>query len=373
MKRRYRWAAALAIALAAGQGASARAQYGYYPHGYGGYGWGGWGGGGTSLAGSTARGMGAFAAGAGVYNEQTAQARSMNVNTAMRYNQYMYESHLEATKQHDALLAKQKGQTLEAYSQYHERIRNNPDSHDIEMGDALNAAVEEIENPRVNPSSLKGTRVKISGEMIRDIPFRFAPAGICTSIHQLTQNPPPAALMTSDFDEDRAAFKGLGTELKKDIAAGEQPDPETLKKAIAIINTAEAKADNILPRNTKDRNDVDRYLKSLHGLLVMLQTPALDALLAGADKHPDATLGDLLSFMSAYNLRFGQATTPRQKMVYNALYPKLDELRDEVGPALAGAAPAPKTDGSEVGEFFSGMSYDDLRKKAPHPNAGAPR
>jgi hypothetical protein len=370
MKRRCRWAAGLAIALAVGHGASARAQYGYYPHGYGGYGWGGWGGGGTSLAGSTARGMGAFAAGAGYYNAQTAQARSINVNTAMRYNQYMYESHLEATKQHDALLAKQKGQTIEAYNQVQQRIRNNPDPHDIEMGDALNAAVDEIENPRINASSLKGTKVKIGGEMIRDIPFRFAPAGICTSIHQLTQNPPPPALMTADFDEDRAAFKGLGKELKQDIEQGEQPNPETLKKALAVINAAEAKADNILPRNTKDRNDVDRYLKSLHGLLVMLQTPALDALLAGAEKHPDATLGELLSFMSAFNLRFGQATTPRQKMVYNSLYPKLDDLRDEVGPALAGAAPAPKTDGSAVGEFFSGMNYDDLKKKAPAPGPG---
>jgi hypothetical protein len=369
MKRQYRWAVALAITLAAGYGSSARAQYGYYPHGYGGYGWGGWGGGGTSLAGSTARGMGAFAAGAGVYNEQTAQARSMNVNTAMRYNQYMYESHLEATKQHNALLAQQKGQTLQAYDQNQQRIRNNPDKHDIETGDALNAAVDEIENPRINTSSLKGMKVKIGGEMIRDIPFRFAPAGICTSIHQLTQNPPPPALMTADFEEDRAAFKGLGKELKKDIEQGDQPNPETLKKAIAVITTAEAKADTILPRNTKDRNDVDRYLKSLHGLLVMLQTPALDALLAGAEKHPDATLGELLSFMSAFNLRFGQAKTPHQQTVYNFLYPKLDELRDEVGPALAGAPPAPKTDGSEVGEFFSGMSYDDLKKKAPAPGS----
>jgi len=203
--------------------------------------------------------------------------------------------------------------------------------------------------------------------MIRDIPFRYAPAGICTSIHQLVQNPPPPALMTSDFDEDRAAFKGLGKELKKDIEEGEQPNPETVKKALAVINTAEAKADRILPRNTKDRNDVDKYLKSLHGLLAMLQTPALNVLLSGVEKHPDATLGDLLSFMSAFNLRFGEATTPRQRIIYQTLYPRLVDLRDQVAPALASAPPAPKTDGTAVGEFFSGMGYDDLQKKAPPP------
>jgi len=370
MRRSFRSAAILAIALAVGQGASAHAQYGYYPHGYGGYGWGGWGGGQT-VGGNAARGMGAFAAGAGVYNEQTAQARSMNVNTAMRYNQYMYESHLEATKQHNALLAQQRGQNIQAQDQINERIRNHPDQHDIETGDALNTAVDEIEDPRVYSKNLQRAKVKIGGEMIRDIPFRYAPGGICTSIHKLTQGPPPPALLTSDFDEDRAAFKSLGKELRKDIEQGETPNPETVKKALEVINTAEAKADKILPRNTHDRNEVDKYLKSLHGLLAMLQTPALNVLLSGVEKHPDATLGELLAFMSAFNLRFGQATTPRQTMVYQALYPKLVDLRDEVAPVLAGAAPLPKSNGTEVGEFFSGMNYDDLQKKAPPPRPGS--
>jgi hypothetical protein len=71
--------------------------------------------------------------------------------------------------------------------------------------------------------------------------------------------------------------------------------------------------------------------------------------------------------MSAFNLRFGQATTARQREIYKALYPKLVELRAEIRPVLANAPPAPKTDGSEVGEFFSAMNYDDLQKKAPPP------
>ena len=96
----------------------------------------------------------------------------------------------------------------------------------------------------------------------------------------------------------------------------------------------------------------------------MLQTPALDILLAGVEKHPEATLGQLLAFMSAYNLRFGEATTPTQKSVYDSLYPKLAELRAEVAPALAGAPP-PKSKGTEVGDFFSAMDYQDLKKKAP--------
>jgi len=310
--------------------------------------------------------MGAYAAGAGYFNVQTAEARSINATTAMRYNQYMYESEMEARKQHAALLAKDQAEGNRAYDQIHERILNNPTRHDIYMGDALNAAVEEIEDPRAYSRNLSKANVPIGGAMIRDIPFRYAPAGITMSIHQITQNPPPAPLMTADFDEDRAAFKGLGQEIRKDLQAGEKPNPETVKKALAVINAAEAKADKILPRNTKDRNDVDKYLKSLHGLIGMLATPSLEILLAGVEKHPEATLGDLLAFMSAYNLRFGQATTEPQRAVYDVLFPKLMDLRTEVQPALTGAPP-PRASGNAVGEFFSGMDYQDLQKKAPAP------
>ena len=363
MNRSFRMAIALAIAVAATHSAAAYAQYGY-PVGYRGYGWGGWGGGGETPQGSIARGMGAYAAGAGYYNQQTAVARSINVDTAMRYNQYMYESNQEANRLHHAKLAGDQAQNIAAYDKTQARLRDNPNRHDIYMGDALNAAVEQIEDPRVYTKSLQGAKVKIGGQAIRNIPFRYAPGAITVSIQHLTEGPPPAALLTEAFAEDRAAFKSLGQEIRKNLKEGEKPNPETVEKALVIINGAEAKADKVLPRNTRDRDEADRYLKALHGLLGMLQTPALDILLAGVEDHPEATLGQLLAFMSAYNLRFGEATTPTQKMVYDSLYPKLSELRAEVAPALAGEPP-PKSKGSEVGDFFSAMDYKDLQKKAP--------
>jgi hypothetical protein len=48
------------------------------------------------------------------------------------------------------------------------------------------------------------------------------------------------------------------------------------------------------------------------------------------------------------------------------LYGKLVTLRDQVAPLLASAPPA-RSAGTEPGEFFSGMSYEDLRKKSPSP------
>ena len=125
-KRKMRIALAMAIALWATASPAARAQWGYYPRGYGGCGWGGWGGGAETPQGSMARGMGAYAAGAGYYNQQTAVARSINTDTAMRYNQYMYESNLEANRLHQAKLAGDKADNLAAYDKTQAQAARQP-------------------------------------------------------------------------------------------------------------------------------------------------------------------------------------------------------------------------------------------------------
>ena len=188
------------------------------------------------------------------------------------------------------------------------------------------------------------------------------------SIHQIAQGGPPDSLKTPEFEADRTAIKALGQEVRKEIEEDKAPDPAKIKKLLELINDAEEKADRILPKGSRGRIEADKYLKALHGLIAMLETPALDLLLAGVEKRPEATLAELLTFMNSFNLRFGMASTPQQKLVYDSLYPKLVELRDQVAPALATtSAPAPKASGTEAGEFFSGMDYKDLKKKAPAP------
>ena len=78
----------------------------------------------------------------------------------------------------------------------------------------------------------------------------------------------------------------------------------------------------------------------------MMETPALDLLLAGVENRPEATLGELLGFMNAFNLRFGAATTPDSREAYDSLYPKLVDLRNQIAPAVAAASPTKTTGGS---------------------------
>ncbi len=227
-------------------------------------------------------------------------------------------------------------------------------------------ALDEIDDPRVYAKALQAAKVKIGGEHIRNIPFRYAAAAITIGFHQLATGALPSALLTPDFAADRQALKSLDQQIVKQVEDDEVPDPATVKQLLAAIYAAEEKAARILPANTLERNQVDKYFKALHGLVVMLKTPAIDDIVAGVEKRPDATLGDLLSFMNAFNLRFGVASTPQQRRAYSLLYPELVRLRAEVASTLASSA-APKTRNTEAEDFFSRMSYDDLQKKAPKP------
>ena len=364
MTRQSTRACASVLALLFIQGACAQAQWGY-PGGYGGYGWGGWGG--QTAQGDIARGLGAYAMGAGYYNQQTAVANSINTDTVMRWNQYVYEAQMNANRLHQGKLAMERFQTNQAADKIRDRLRNNPERADIYRGDAMNVVLDEINDPRIYAKALQSGQVKIGGETIRNIPFQYASAAITVSIHQLVNGGPPKALMAPQFAADRETIKALGQEIRKQIEEDKNPDKATIGKLLAAINQTEAKVDKLLPRNSKDRVEADKYLKALHGLVAMLDTPAIDLLLAGVEKRPDATLGELLGFMNAFNLRFGSATTPKQKEVYDSLYPKLVDLRNQIAPALAAASAATASGGTEPGEFFSGMSYQDLQKRAPAP------
>jgi hypothetical protein len=370
MNRRTRLAVALVCALWAARGTAVQAQAFGYPWGFGGFGWGGWGA--STVEGDLAHGLGAFAAGAGFYNKQTAIADAINTDTVIRWNEYLHEAQMSANRRYAQRRAMARDRVIQSAEATRKRLRDNPEPRDVFQGDALNVALDEINDPRIYGRALRSAKVNIGGEKIRTIPFQYAAAAITVSIDQLANGPLPAALLAADFQADRQAFKDLDRQIVAQIEDGKDPDPETIKKLLGAIYAAEEKAAKILPRNSRERNEADRYLKALHGLAAMLKTPAIDLILAGVENRPDATLGDLLRFMGAFNLRFGVASTPQQQQVYSFLYPKLVQLRDEVAPALASTA-APKTSGHEPEDFFSGMSYDDLEKKAPRSQAAGDR
>jgi hypothetical protein len=205
--------------------------------------------------------------------------------------------------------------------------------------------------------------------MIRDIPFNYASKAITASVAQLTEAGPPPSLKTPVFDADRATLKAIGAEIKASEDQQGQFDPKLLKKAEDQIQVLRKKVEANIPPATGARTEAENYLKGLLGLIRMMETPAINVLLAGVDKRPEVTFGNLLGFMVSFNLRFGPAKTDRQREVYNAIYPMLVSMRNEIATPMTTAPDPTMSAGHDArpGEFFSAVPMDQLSKKVPSP------
>jgi hypothetical protein len=343
--------AAIAIAISSLSAGSARAQFGY-PGGYGGYGWGGWG---STIGGSNAAGLGYFNMGRGAYNENTAVARSINNDTYIRWNQYMYLSQQHAnTLYHQRLLAEHK-RVDRARMAIQDRLRNHPEQRDITDGDALSVLVDDLLNPSAGVS-LSTIKTPIKAELIQQIPFRVASEGVTICIDQMTMNEQwPLSLRVDAFKPEREGLRKAVLAALEEDKKGEL-EPRTVENVQAAIDRLRIKFNELVPLTDPDYIQAHATIKAMAGLAKMLYSPTIDEILAELEDYGGTTLGELLAFMHAYNLRFAAANSFRQRHIYMKLYPM---LLDQV----SGRAAPPGETGSPAGEGALG-SAEEMGAKA---------
>jgi hypothetical protein len=293
---------------------------------YGGYG--GWGG--ETPEGNFARGAGFYELGAGVYNRDTAIANSIEQDTILRWNEYMFQSQQEANRRAALRRARQNRRTIDSGSAISKRVRENPDEHDLRNGDALNAILDEITNPKVHGVALRTIKNPISGQVIREIPFESASEAVTLSLHQLTgEGKWPVALHGETFAAERKAYQEAIAKAVEEDEDG-NISPETLQSLNLAASRLRAKLVATKPASGAEYAEAANYIKALVAMSRMLEKPRLEKILAELDKVKTTTLGSLLAFMHAYNLRFGPATTEAQHTVYQNLYPIMAEGRDKI-------------------------------------------
>jgi hypothetical protein len=365
----------LGLAVIAMTEGSARAQY-YYPYGYGygGYGFGGWG---ETAPGSILRGMGAYAAAAGVYNYDSAVAGSINTDSFIRLNNYLYLSELEAQRRYALHHAAKLNLDNAHYKAYQSRLRNDPLKEDIDGGAALNVLLNQLTDPKViggSASSLRMLNAKIPATAVREIPFIDETDAITISLDDLTETKNwPAALRSETFTPEREAYiKAVDDALAEDKDGG-TVKPETVARVREAVSQLYAKVDQTIPKTQQpDHLQAMNYLKGLAGLSKMLERPNVDAILAELAKFENTTTGNLVAFMHAYNLRFGAARTPKQIAVYRELYPTMRAERDKIlgkpDEANGQAGNTPPVENPT--EFFQGFDPNHLYSR---PNASQPR
>jgi hypothetical protein len=333
-----------------------------------GWGWGGWGGWGETPQGSIARGMGYFYQGLGQYNVDTAQARSINTDTYMRWNQYLYEAHLEATRRY---VAKRDGDAVKNKASYNELIKNlqdHPTARDVESGEALNAALDQLSDPRISSSSMKIATAPVDAKIIKDIPFHNASEAVTIVLSQIkAARQWPPALNGDRFIDEKLTFEELAEKAPKEDEIGEI-SPETLKKAHDLVSSLKAKL-AAQPLGTIEANtEANRFVKTLSGLVRMLEKPDTKEALDQLRLVKSTTLGNLIAFMHVYNLRFGPATTPHQKLIYDQIFPALDEVRDRVmKESRVDESTTAQANPNHVNDFFNKLDVDKDKKDVPTP------
>jgi len=382
-------ATASAIALLISS-ATASAQVGYvYPNGYGAYGWNGWGGSGVGTPqGNIARGLGYYAAGEGELVRDTAVADRIEADTVMRWNEYLYESQLEQNRRAYMRETREAERTREAYDMRQRKLLTDPDPNDIERGSALNALFDQISDPKARrAASNAGGSTPVPAALIKDIPFQNSAQAVVLSLNDLTSTDAwPAALMQDDYAEDREAYtRAINQALDEDSRDG-KISPQSVQAVRDAVGRIRARFQKNPPQDKAALTDARNYIQTLVGMSRMLDRPMIEKALAELDKVKDTNLTNLVAFMHAYNLRFGPATTPRQREAYSQLYPIMAGFRDRtIGPppelqpnqtaALPNTVPARRR---RPTNFFQGMNFDPpAAPAAPAPgtngNQPAPR
>lgn len=321
MSRRVRgiMAGLLAIALAS----PSSGQFGQW-------GWGGWDMGGT-VEGHALHGGGLLAQGLGLFNLNTAQANSVNADTVMRMNEYMWQSTQIAQRNYFERVAARKARRNETLGMIEQRLLYDPSSADVLSGDSMNAMLRQLQNP-VIPTSLVshvGNQLTLSGAALRTIPFKFASQGAIVSVERLTAtNRWPLPLLSEEFRPDRDAFARLVAEAKAIPDDQSIPD-ELILRGISAVSAMRDKARSRL--TGPEFGQAERYLRGLVGMLQMARQPNIKEVLEKAASIEKLPVGTLINFMDAYNLEFGVARTTEEQSLYRqALHPMIRQVRDYI-------------------------------------------
>ena len=247
MKRNtFVWSMALVLSMCSG---TARAQYGY---GGGGYGWGGWGGGVGTPQGSIARGMGMFNMGRGMYNMETSQARSINVDTRMRWNAAVWQGQMVKNRIYQARVKAGQARAIKLGKEIQDRLRNHPETRDITDGDALNVLLDSLLNPAVADRSLQYIKTPLRPEVIANIPFEVATECMTVCLDSMTMDGQwPIALRDEAFRPEREALrKAVQVALKEDEQGN--LEPETVNAVGTAINNLRLAFEKRVPQDNPD-------------------------------------------------------------------------------------------------------------------------
>lgn len=334
----------------------AQAQFAY-PGGYGRWGWGGWGRGGYGMgvqdpASGYAAGLGQLARGQGEYLVDDAKARQLNVDSKIRWNKELRRLKL-IKEADDKRAAAEKADINEVTNR----------ERDMVTGVTANRLLDQILEGNTEAVISYLNKTALSPKIIKDIPFEVASEPLALCLHSLTTGDDIPNMLKSDLyaDERDALAKAVKAALKEDEAG--KISTATLGNVETALKALRTKFEKNAPKFSLDYEVADRRLRSATTMTRLLREPEYQKLLSKLETYDGTTVGDLVAFMSNFNLRFAKPSNDRQKEIYMQLTPILASVPVKAvnltKPGLT-AEESAKALSNAAQEVFDGISWRDL-------------
>jgi hypothetical protein len=297
---------------------------------------------GSTPQGDYLRGVGIADWGMGLFNLYTAQATSINLDTAIRENEYVSAVAKERTREYVARKLADSTKVKEFYKQEQTRLLEKPESHDVEDGRALNIVLKQLWDSNVGESTFRSSayQVPLPADLVRHIPFKLDEKGEKFSMERLSLKGKKwraIAFQDNRFQHVKKAYEGAMDKALEQAIDG--------RMQIAAIEEVERKGDDLLARlnevvgPSSDRLYIEakERVKELQSTVRLLKTEKIERAIGEIDKYSGTTVNDLKLFMLKHNLRFAAAKTPEERELLPDLYARLVQQRDKV--TIPDAAP----------------------------------
>jgi hypothetical protein len=288
---------------------------------------------GSTPQGDYLRGVGIAAMGMGIYNEKTAQANAINLQTEMTWNDYVSQATRNQARELAERKANERAKHAAEYSAIQKRLREHPEDLDVLNGDALNAALKDLLDPRISDSSFRSAEVTLPVDIVRRIPFKLGEKNEKFSLSRLSLNGKaklPPALQDPRFASYLRAYERVLDNAMEQAIEGKMTIAaiEDVRKAVDDLGR---KLNDVVPPN-RGRLYIEAKgkLDELKKVVQLFETHKVQQALVEIDKYPGTTVGELRAFMQRHNLQFAPAETPDEKTLYPELHAALALQRDKV-------------------------------------------
>jgi hypothetical protein len=298
---------------------------------------------GSTPEGDYLRGAGIAAMGMGIYNEKTAIANSINLDTMIRWDQYIAAVAKEMTREYASRRAYLSEQNKELEKKILDRLRENPEARDVMTGDALSTVMDQLTDPKISESSYRYAEVPLSVDVVRRIPFRLGESAQNFSMNRLTvkgKGKWPVAFQDKAFARELKEFERSVDKALDEAVEG--------KAQMSSINDIQRTVDQLarkLDQEIDPKEDHIAYaqasarLKDLRATVTLFENHKVQLAIGEIDKYSGTTVKDLKDFMRKFGLRFGKAESPDERELYPGLYETLRVQRDKV--AVLEKSPGP--------------------------------